>query len=224
MWAMASVTSGPALAVLALVVAGCSTGDRGPEQATNAPTRTQRDLAGSPLAESGVATPLVQLASAKLGHCRKSPRLRHVCPVLVPRVRAPYISHLSESNSDSLFDLQRGLPGRAPPRGAHVTVGAGDTERSDPFEHPARSDPPSPSSDSLLDEERQKPISFGPVSWGGHDGVLFLAPLFLRGGQLGDHLVFEWGEGSDRFTYSLHAWKPLADTAATLRAMVEAGS
>jgi hypothetical protein len=45
-----------------------------------------------------------------------------------------------------------------------------------------------------------------------------------HGGQLGDHLVFEWGEGSDRLVYSLHAWKPLADTAATLKAMVEAGS
>jgi hypothetical protein len=67
-------------------------------------------------------------------------------------------------------------------------------------------------------------VSFGPVTWGGHDGVLFLAPPFLHGGQLGDHLVFEWGETNDRHVYSLHAWKPLADTAATLKAIVEAGS
>lgn len=220
---MVSARGAFALAFVVAAVAGCSTGGgSGAEQV--APPTTQPDSPGSQLARSGNAVSLAQLAGAKLAHCRKSPRLTHVCPVLVPRVRAPYLSHLSESDSDALFNLERGVPGHAPPRGAHVTVGGGETERSDPFEHPARSDPPSTPSDSLLGEEREKPVSFGPVTWGGHDGVLFLAPQFLQGGQLGNHLVFERGEGSDRFTYSLHAWEPLADTAATLRAMVEAGS
>jgi hypothetical protein len=131
---------------------------------------------------------------------------------------------LGSRQSDALFDLERGVPGQAPPRAAHITVGAGQVERSDPFAHPGRSDPASAPSDSLLDEDRRTAISFGPVTWGGHDGVLFLAPPFLHGGQLGDHLVFEWGEANDRHVYSLHAWKPLADTAATLKAIVEAGS
>lgn len=218
---MVFARSGLKLALLALV-AGCSTGGSAAEDVVPPPT-TRPDSPAAHLATSGNPAPLVRLAEEKLAHCQQSPRLTPVCPVLVPRVRASYLSHLSEGDSDALFNLERGVPGHAPPRGAHVTIGGGDTERSEPFEHPTRSDASSNPSDSLLDQKRQKPVSFGPVTWGGRDGVLFLAPPFLHGGQLGDHLVFEWGEGGDRFTYSLHAWEPLADTAATLKAMVEAG-
>jgi hypothetical protein len=212
-----------AAAVVVLVVTGCSTNETGVEEPTDAaPTTTQDERTAAELTAGGTAAPLARLAAAKLSHCRKSPRLNPICPVFVPRVRAPYLSHLSDSESDALFNLERGVPGHAPPRAAHVTVGAGEVERSDPFEHPEASDAPSLLADSLLDEERQRAVSFGRVTWGGHDGVLFLAPPFLHGGQLGDHLVFEWGESSDRFAYSLHAWKPLVDTAATLREIVEA--
>jgi hypothetical protein len=39
--------------------------------------------------------------------------------------------------------------------------------------------------------------------------------------MLGDHLVFQWGRGNHLHVVSLHAWAPLEETAATLRAMVE---
>jgi hypothetical protein len=141
----------------------------------------------------------------------------------VPVVRAPYTSHLSDEERDALFDLERGVPGDPPPRGAHLTFGAGDIERSGPFVHPRLSDPSSALSDAALDPNRQEPVSFGRASWGGHEGVLFLAPPFLHGGQLGDHLVYAWSTGNARFAVSLHTWKPLADAAATLREIVEAG-
>lgn len=221
---MASVRQGLAAAVVALAFTGCSTSESRDEQPADAATTSRPTSPAARLTEAGRAAPLVRLTGAKLTHCRKSPRLAPICPVRVPRVRAPYLSHLSEGTSNALFNLERGVPGNAPPLGAHVTVGAGEVERSDPFEHPDRSVQPVGPSDSLLDKKRQTAVSFGPVTWGGHEGVLFLAPPVLQGGQLGDHLVYEWGEGSERFVYSLHAWKPLADTAATLKAIINAAS
>jgi len=142
--------------------------------------------------------------------------------LLVPGVHAPYLSHLSEGGQVALFDLERGLPGHVPPRGAHITVGAGEIERIDPFEHPTATAEAVALADNVLAEDRRKPVSFGRVRWGDREGVLFLAPPFLHGAQIGDHLVFEWRETNERFLYSLHAWRPLADTAATLKKMVEA--
>jgi hypothetical protein len=37
--------------------------------------------------------------------------------------------------------------------------------------------------------------------------------------MLGNHLVFRWGTDR-RYVVSLHAWEPLAEAAATLRAIV----
>ena len=102
-----------------------------------------------------------------------------------------------------------------------MTIAIGDTERVDPFEHPRGAQEVAALDDAtILSSDRSKAVSFGRVRWGGHEGWLFLAPPFTHGGQLGDHLVFEWGEGGDRSLYSLHAWQPLTDTAATLREMV----
>jgi hypothetical protein len=142
--------------------------------------------------------------------------------VLVPRVRAPYLTHLSRGNGVALFDLDRGLPGSAPPVGAHVTVAVGDTARLAPFRHPDAADPVAALGDPRTEDHRRTAaISFGRVRWGGRSGLLFLAPPVFHGGQLGDHLVFEWGAGDSRLLYSLHAWLPLADAVATLRALVE---
>lgn len=202
----------------ASVVAGCSSGAGTREAGSGRPSATAPKLA------SGAAASLVPLAPAKLALCRRSPRLRAICPRVVPLVRAPYLSHLADGEPAAVFDLERGVPGQPPPRSAHMTLVAGDVESADPFQHPRAADATSSLSDSLLNKKRVKAISFGRAMWGGHDGVLFLAPPFLYGGQLGDHLVFEWTRDGRRFVFSLHAWKPLADTAATLRALVEAAS
>lgn len=66
---------------------------------------------------------------------------------------------------------------------------------------------------------RTEPISFGRVRWGDTRGLLFLAPPFLTGGYLGDHLAFVWRAGDTSWAVSLHAWEPLREAVATLRAM-----
>ena len=211
-------------AVGVLTIAACSGGTTASTtsaeqaEAKRAETETERAV------ESGTASRLVRLAPGKLSHCRRSVRLREICPTLVPQVGAPYLTYLSDAGPDALFNMERGLPGNPPPGGAHITIGAGDVEMADPFEHPLGTDEPADLDDGVLDEERTEAVSFGRVKWGARESVLFLAPPFVHGGQLGNHLVFEWNEGDDGFVYSLHAWKPLADTAATLREMAEAVS
>jgi hypothetical protein len=38
--------------------------------------------------------------------------------------------------------------------------------------------------------------------------------------MLGNHLVFRWREGRREYVVSLHAWEPLTEAAATLKAIV----
>jgi hypothetical protein len=71
----------------------------------------------------------------------------------------------------------------------------------------------------LMRLARARPISFGRVRWSGLSGDLFLAPSYPRGGMLGNHLVFRWGS-ERRYVVSLHAWEPLLEAEATLRAIV----
>jgi hypothetical protein len=210
-------------AVALLAVAACS-GEANTERSPNtAPSTAPEEQAETVrVVRTGTAARLVPLAPEKLSRCRRSARLRNICPVLVPRVGGAYLSYLSDEGPFALFDLERGLPGHTPPRGAHITVVAGDVKRIDPFEHPNGTKEAAALADYVLVDERREAVSFGRVRWGAREGVLFLAPPFLHGGQLGDHLIFEWDEGDERFLYSLHAWKPLADTAATLKKMVEA--
>ena len=102
---------------------------------------------------------------------------------------------------------------------AHLTVVAGAVERGDPFEHPLGGDA-RPLRPGLLKTKRVEPLFFGRTRWAGRDGALFLAPPFLNGGQLGNHLCFRWSENGRDYLISLHAWEPLPNTAATLRAVV----
>ena len=56
--------------------------------------------------------------------------------------------------------------------------------------------------------------------WNGRRGVLYLAPPYIHGGQLGDHLVFQWQQSGCTYVVSLHTWWPQSETAAMLRAIV----
>jgi hypothetical protein len=172
---------------------------------------------------------LVALAPKKLAHCRKSELLRPACPRLVPRVRAAYLNHLAVEGrgtrfSLATFNLERGardpdVPERnAPPRMAHLIVVGGHVERSAAgvFDdlRSARL------SNGLLRRTRNRSLGFGTLRWVGRTGALFLAPSYPRGGMHGDHLIFRWHEGRRDYALSLHAWEPLTEAAATLRAVV----
>ena len=43
-----------------------------------------------------------------------------------------------------------------------------------------------------MEERRRKPLYLGPATWGGHEGVLLLAPPYPLGGLESNHLIFSW--------------------------------
>lgn len=172
---------------------------------------------------------LVPLAPKKLAHCRKSALLRAACPTLVPRVRAAYLAHLGIEHegtplSLATFNLERGAeypqaPERnAPPRMAHLVVVGGHVERAAAgvFDDVRRVR----LRDGLVRRTRDHSVGFGAFEWSGRTGELLLAPSYPRGGMLGNHLVYRWREGRRDYAASLHAWEPLTQAAATLRAVV----
>jgi hypothetical protein len=124
-----------------------------------------------------------------------------------------------------VFDLERGgedprRPGSArPPRVAHLTIVAGAVDRLTPFAQPLDGEPVSLGS-GLMRRKRSQALFFGRHRWGGRTGALFLAPPFIYGGQLGNHLCYRWRERGIDYLVSLHGWEPLPDAAATLRAIV----
>jgi len=144
-------------------------------------------------------------------------------------VRAEYLNHLAVEGggtrfSLATFNLERGAEYRdapernRPPRMAHLLVVGGHVERSaagvfDDLRHVALRD-------GLMRRARDRSLGFGTRWWSGHAGQLFLAPSYPRGGMLGNHLVFRWRTGRRTYVLSLHAWEPLTEAAATLRAVV----
>ena len=165
------------------------------------------------------------LPVSQLAKCRTAAALRSVCPRRVPQVNGGYRALFARDGKLTpalyVFDLERFSMPLRPPNGAHITAAAGAVWRLTPYEDPAAqskakrlSEPVSPA--------RMKPVSFGVRDWNGRRGILYLAPPYLHGGQLGDHLVFQWGTGDRMHVISLHRWSPLSETAAMLRAMVMA--
>lgn len=176
------------------------------------------------LSQPGLARPLVQLPKEQLAKCEASRLLRPACARMVPRVDGRYRAYRARDGTLvpelQVFDLEYfGTPLR-PPRGAHITIAAGAVSRLTPYVDPDASLRPVRLSKKVREAARTKPISFGYRRWNGVRGILYLAPPHLHGGQLGDHLVFQWGSSDRIYVVSLHAWRPLAETAATLRAMV----
>lgn len=139
-------------------------------------------------------------------------------------MRAPYLVHLSRDPYAHVFDLERGAPrpGKTgPPWRAHITLVAGDVDHVAPFAYPRRVSVPTA---RLFRAPRKVAYSFGTRRWNGHAGTLYLAPPFLFGGQLGNHLVYRWRVGRTEYAVTLHAWVPLARAIETLRAVVESAS
>jgi hypothetical protein len=173
---------------------------------------------------------LVPLAATKLEHCERSGLLRPACPRLVPGVGASYLSHLSVELTGAsvldVFNLERGgeYPGNPernrPPRMAHVVAVAGNVESLASFHEP-RGEKGSPVRDGLMRRPRTAPLSFGRVRWADRVGPLYLMPSYPHGGMLGNHLVFSWRQSEQPYALSLHAWEPLTESVAALRAMVE---
>jgi hypothetical protein len=175
---------------------------------------------------------LVPLAPKRLAHCRRAAVLAQVCPRLVPRVRAPFLSLLRTdllgSRPLALFNLERGgeRPGHPernrPPAMAHLLVARGHVRGLAPIWQQGAWR--GLLADGVMTKRREHLLRFGVRRWGGRTGWLELAPSYLRGGMLGNHLIFRWGPRGDERIVSLHAWEPLTESADTLRRIVESAS
>jgi hypothetical protein len=143
----------------------------------------------------------------------------------VPRVRTGYRALFARDGTLKpplhVFDLERFAPTLKPPAGAHITAAAGAVERLTPYADPTERTSVV-SITHPVNVNRTKPVSFGVRRWNGRRGVLYLAPPYLHGGQLGDHLVFQWQKSGRSYVISLHTWWPLPEVADTLKEMVEA--
>lgn len=175
---------------------------------------------------------LVRLAPKTLEHCRRSALIRPACPQLVPRVGAPYLSHLARDvarpSQLAVFNLERGGENPAdprrnrPPRMAHLVIAAGDVWRLAPVW--SLGTRRSRVEDGAMARTRSHTLAFGRRTWGGRTGRLYLGPPYgSNGGMLGNHLIFRWRDGEVDYVISLHAWEPLTEAASVLRRIVESG-
>ena len=168
---------------------------------------------------------LVALPETHLAKCTASRLLRPACTPLVPRVNGRYRAFFATDGRleprTHIFNLEFFVASEPPPKGAHVAVAAGAVWRLTPYLDPSARTRAVPLS-TPVDVNRTRPVSYGVRTWNGRRGVLYLAPPYIYGGMLGDHLVFQWQHGRRTYVVSLHTWWPLAETLASLKAMVMA--
>lgn len=182
---------------------------------------------------------MMDLPSRPASRCRATP-LRPACPGVIPRV--PYklvdgqaagglihgivVSGPRRVNQFWVFDLEHGAPNDSsprlnrPPGVLHVTIYAGNIgEAEGGMAFPGgRRD--ITLRDRIVAGKRSKPLLFGPVTWSGKKGALFLAPSYPVGGQIGGHLAFWWRAHGTNYLISIHAWEPLTECKKVLQAMV----
>ena len=183
--------------------------------------------------------PLNRVAMRVLESCRRSWLLRPACPRLLPEAYR-YVSNLCPAGKRGcLFreridmfnveSLRSPNPKRRSPSFIHLVVYAGDLGGPKGFQTHARSafpfDWPDPSSarpliDGLSPHRGTDALAFGHREFWSVDGELVLAPAIQA--MDGDHLIYRWRSGQREFAVSLHAWEPLTEAAATLRAIVAA--
>jgi hypothetical protein len=173
-------------------------------------------------AGAGYEPQLMALPDRALEKCLKGESLRPACPLEVPWIEAGTFHRSTAPKEDwPIFSAEWGAPTaklsarNAPPRFAHLVVHA-PRRGAFPFKMPSEIAPES----SGPEDQRRNPLLLDTPTWDGRDGMLVLAPSFPFGGIDGDHLIFQWHESGGNYAVSLHAWRPLAEPIATLRAIV----
>jgi hypothetical protein len=207
------------LAALCLCACSGSDEDTGPTapptrsaETTTAPT-TSAETPTTTTASPADPVELVPMPRGALGTCRSSPRVRPICPRLVPE--APY----ERQPEVYVAELLRG--GRRFPEAFNLSWGAENPTR------PERNRPPRLSHVVIVAGALGRTLQgvearvLRRAEWGDRPGTLALAAPFPRGGLHGDHLVFRWREDDHEYAASLHTWKPRAETVETLEAIVD---
>jgi hypothetical protein len=198
--------AGWAVALLMLSSASCAKGPSPPVQKTS-PTE---------------AVDLEELAGKLLRACVRTPLVAPACPGTVPRTSGRYKSQSIglKGGPAWTFDLASGAPypgyraRNSPPRFAHVVVEGGDLRRHLEFRiRPAVER-------FTVRDGRKDGLLIAHPTWGGRQGSLILVPSYPLGGIHGDHLMFLWSDGETDLAVSVHAWPPLEEAEATLRAIL----
>jgi hypothetical protein len=216
-----------ALVVLACAaLAGCWADGERPEPRAGtdaASTESEVQVTTEPAVEPVTLVPMPPQA---LRRCRRFPELAELCPLEIPEGRFGPGSGAYQAFSCArcpqpaawTFGLSEGAenPRRPernrPPELVHLVVTAAPPLRTDlPRQRELR--------DGLLEERRRKLVFLGRANWGGHEGVLILAPPYPLGGVQSNHLIFSWAGGSK--AVSLHGWEPFTEVPDVLQAVVE---
>jgi hypothetical protein len=173
--------------------------------------------------DRGLESQLVAMPVKALEKCHNDEGLSLVCPVRVPKVKDETFQHITAPQPDwPVFSAEWNAPypklteRNAPPRFAHIVVHA-EHRHMFPFKWPSED---FPQGDEITDK-RKKALLLDSPTWAGLQGTLVLAPSFPFGGIDGDHIVFRWEEDGGVYAISLHAWRPLNESVATLKAIVE---
>jgi hypothetical protein len=155
--------------------------------------------------------------------------LRPACPGVIPRIPNSHglvVSGPRRVNQFWVFDLEHGAPSDSTPRRSrppgvlHVTIYTGNIGQANgAMAYPGTRRNARLRSE-IVAEKRSKPLLFGPVSWSGKRGALFLAPSYPVGGQIGGHLAFWWKAHGTNYLISMHAWEPLTECEKVLQAIV----
>ena len=156
--------------------------------------------------------------------CQAHPELRPACPTRVPvidNLSRPRALAFKQGRALRAFSIEWNAPyprltsKNAPPRFAHVIVYGGDlTSSTDDFDVKEEWE-------GHIPANRNFGLDFGEPTWNGRRGELILAPPHPLGGMDGDHLVFRWTGDETSYSVSLHAWDPIEETRATLKAIIE---
>lgn len=170
---------------------------------------------------------MMPLSQRDLAECRTEPAVAVACPTHVPEAvekkgyaHRAFVNELGRRGTTYyVFNVEWGAPHHLqinpedrPPRFSHIVVHAGDLDRNAfGFGWPGTSPPPNgqPPAESL-----------GQRRWGPFEGELVLAPRYPFGGIDGSHLIFRWSSKGTEYAISMHAWTPVEETEAALRATV----
>lgn len=223
-----------ALLLVSAALLGCSSGGESrpaePETrpgTTTAPTTTPPP----PTTEAEGEIELVPIPAAALARCRAGKRVAPACPERIPdsrwEERPGWESTRGSFPRRGAFELNAGAehPGEPeldrPPRFVHLVVlGGREAARLD-FRWPTTvaSDG---ARDGLYGEPRRRALLLDRPTWGGRSGALVLAPSFeMKGGIVGNHLIFRWRDSSGFHAVSLHGWEPFTETVDVLQAVAE---
>jgi hypothetical protein len=186
--------------------------------------------ASTPPEIEDAAPETMAIPQAVISKCTHVTALTAACPTRMPKViDEGNRARAFRTGPSSVFFAEwsgpyPGLtPRNAPPRFVHINVIASPLDQPLAFEWPTR---PTTGLEDLAKAPKKldEPLLVGAYTWGGRDGEVALTPSFPAGGIEGDHLIFRWIRGDTAYSISLHAWKPLAESLGSLRAVVESGS